>query len=291
MPYKWKPSASQKKAFAQRMQDPLSKAAYEKSKRDREDKRRATSKFDYSSAGGQYVPTKAQYEFAMNNMNLFKTAEEKASANDVIYGYNSNEKVHHDSIHVVNEKMRNSGMNEIKNILRKIIKEELQKINEVDIDHPELEEKAKQYAEIANKMKILEAELKDLEKQYEPLDNEFREILNTVGTTKDTFIRAGKLLIKIERAGSETPLYKYKESFTWLLERVNGKMKDLVNESMEATVGTRKVLSKISVVKSEGLIRENWITKAFSYLKTKFNKLFHLNTDINKDLDKLEKMI
>ena len=178
-----------------------------------------------------------------------------------------------------------------KDLLRKIIKEELQKINEIDIEHPELIEKAKQYAELANKMKTLEAELKDLEKQYEPLDNEFREVLNTVGTTKDTFIRAGNLLIKIERAGFSTPLPKYKERFDWLFERVNGKMKDLMIESGKATEGTRTVLSKISVVKTEGLIKENWITKVFSYLKTKFIKLFHLTTDINKDLDKLERMI
>lgn len=104
--YKWKPSATQRRAFAQRMQDPSEQAAYEKRKQDKADKRRAGSKFDYGTAGGYYVPTKAQYDFATNNMHLAKTIEEKSAFNDVIYGYGANEKVHHDSIHVVNEKMR-----------------------------------------------------------------------------------------------------------------------------------------------------------------------------------------
>ena len=38
---------------------------------------------------------------------LFKTSEEKDAANQVIPAYTNNEKVHHDCIHIVNEKIRN----------------------------------------------------------------------------------------------------------------------------------------------------------------------------------------
>ena len=105
--YKWKPSATQKKEFAQRMQNPVEKEAYEKRKEDKIIKRRSTSKFDYDSAGGYYVPTKNQYDFAIKNIHLFKTSEEEDAANQVIAAYTNNEKVHHDCIHIVNEKIRN----------------------------------------------------------------------------------------------------------------------------------------------------------------------------------------
>jgi len=104
--YKWKPSASQRREFAQRMQNPEEKAAYEKAKEDKAAKKRAGSKFDYYSAGGNYVPTQSQYHFVMTHMELFNTSEEINAANQIMYGYINNEKIHHDYIHIVNEKIR-----------------------------------------------------------------------------------------------------------------------------------------------------------------------------------------
>jgi len=112
--YRWRPSASQRREFALRMQDPEQRAAYEKAKEEKAAKRRASSKFDYNSAGGYYIPTEVQYSFAMKHMKLFNTPEEKDAANQVIYGYINKEKIHHDYIHIVNEKMRNFNDNLIK---------------------------------------------------------------------------------------------------------------------------------------------------------------------------------
>lgn len=104
--YKWKPSASQRREFAQRMQNPEEKAAYEKAKEEKVTKKRAGSKFDYYSAGGNYIPTQFQYNFVMNHMELFGTPEENDAINQIMYGYSNNEKIHHDYIHIVNEKIR-----------------------------------------------------------------------------------------------------------------------------------------------------------------------------------------
>ena len=105
MPYKWKPSKSQKRAFAERMQNPDEQAAYYKRKEDKAAKRRSTSNFDYYSAGGEYVPTKEQHDFAFDNIGKFDSSFDEA-ANMVISGYSCNMKVHHDFIHVINEKRR-----------------------------------------------------------------------------------------------------------------------------------------------------------------------------------------
>ena len=106
MSYKWRPSKSARREFAQRMQDPAEKAAYEGRQAEKAAKRRAGSKFDYSSAGGYYVPTREQYVFCAENMNLFETAQEQDALNFVMSAYTLNEKVHHDFIHIVNEKRR-----------------------------------------------------------------------------------------------------------------------------------------------------------------------------------------
>lgn len=107
MAYKWRPSKSQRKEFANKMKDPYERAEYEARKQERADKRRAGSKFDYQSAGGFYVPTKAQSDYAYKFfLELELTQEQRDACTFVIAAYSGQEKVHHDFIHIVNELIR-----------------------------------------------------------------------------------------------------------------------------------------------------------------------------------------
>ena len=105
--YKWKPSKSARKEFAIKMQNPIEKAAYEQSKAIKADKRRSSSKFDYEIAGGMYVPTKSQHDFCMSYTGDL-TPEQKQAFNMVMSAWGCNDKVDHDSIHIVNELIRKS---------------------------------------------------------------------------------------------------------------------------------------------------------------------------------------
>lgn len=106
MSYKWKPSASQRKAFAEKMKNPAEQAAYEERKNQKAEKRRAGSQFDYATAGGQYIPTQSQYDYACS-MHSKLTGEIKQAFDLLISAYTCNQKVHHDIIHQVNEHLRN----------------------------------------------------------------------------------------------------------------------------------------------------------------------------------------
>jgi hypothetical protein len=108
---KWRPSASQRREFAQNMKDPGFAAAYYERKEARVAKRRATSKFNYDSAGGMYAPTQAQYDFCMSHMDVFDTSEERTAADMVLFGFTCQEKIHHDFRHIVNEKIRHYNFN------------------------------------------------------------------------------------------------------------------------------------------------------------------------------------
>ena len=177
----------------------------------------------------------------------------------------------------------------IRKIVRKII-------TEIDVtDRPDLEAEARRYAEIANKMKMLEAELEELAKEYEPLDDKFRKELEVIGETKNTFIRAGKLLIKIERASYDKKNKSYKTGWDYLYPRVQGQMKKIADEAMAMVETTSKVKSKIAVVHGESVIKEgkfiDLVNKLSNWIKGKINKLSSLNKQANIDLDKLEKVI
>lgn len=105
MGYKWKPSKTARREFAQKMaNDSEFSANYYARKEQKAIKRRSGSSFDYNSAGGSFVPTKAQYDFAMRNS--YNNDAENVAFDMVVWGYSCNEKVHHDFIHVVNERIR-----------------------------------------------------------------------------------------------------------------------------------------------------------------------------------------
>jgi len=60
--------------------------------------------------GGEYIPTRIQYETAFELINLNPTPEQERACNLVIYGYLCNEKILHDHIHVINEFIRNKNI-------------------------------------------------------------------------------------------------------------------------------------------------------------------------------------
>jgi len=106
MKKKWRPSKTAKREFAQNMQNPEFAKKYYQKKEQKADKRRSKSKFDYNSAGGNYVPTKLQNDFCFENSHLFVTVSEEEAKHEILFGYSNNEKVSHDYIHIVNEKIR-----------------------------------------------------------------------------------------------------------------------------------------------------------------------------------------
>lgn len=227
--------------------------------------------------------------------------EQHAVASAIYKGFDVGDKAPepHKTVPVKNEKiplkydkpeeMKLDTEREVKleRLVRKIIGE--MKLNELDVtDDEKLTIKAKRYAELANKMKVLEAELKAMETEYTALDDEFRKMVEAVGKTKDTFIKAGKILIKIERAAYDRDSPKYKTGFDWLHSRVNGVMKELADEAMAMVNGTAKVKSKISVVNTENVITENIFTKIKTWFTGITNKIFNTNKTANSALDKLD---
>lgn len=183
--------------------------------------------------------------------------------------------------------------NKIEDTVRKIVREV---ISELDVtDRPDLEADARRYAELANKMKILEAQLEEMSKEYEGLDNKFRQELEVIGETKDTFIRAGKLLIKIERSAYDKKNKSYKTGWDYLYPRVNATMKQIADEAMAMIETTSRVKSKIAVVNSENTINEgkvsDLINKMVNWVKGKLNKLSSLNKKVNQELTQLERAI
>lgn len=65
MAYRWKPSKSARRDFAENMKNSDFSNDYYARKEAKADKRRSGSQFEYQTAGGSYVPTQAQYNAAV----------------------------------------------------------------------------------------------------------------------------------------------------------------------------------------------------------------------------------
>lgn len=110
MAYKWKPSKSQRAAFAAKMADPEERAAYDARKEAREAKRRAGSRFNYTTAGGSYIPTDMQARSAARFLaRPDLTPAERDACNRVVGAYTTQSRIHHDQIHIVNDLTRKHG--------------------------------------------------------------------------------------------------------------------------------------------------------------------------------------
>lgn len=97
--YKWKPNASQRKEFAQRMKDPEEQAIYLERKHAKNSYNPNDSR---SFANRCFIPTQFQYEVAVNMLGKDLTDEQKHAAKIVMSGYSCQDKVHHNYIHIIN---------------------------------------------------------------------------------------------------------------------------------------------------------------------------------------------
>lgn len=97
--YKWKPNATQRREFAERMKDPEEQKAYSERKYAKTHYNIDDSR---SFANGSFVPTEMQYKIAINMLNQELSNEEFNAATQVSSAYICQDKTHHDYIHIVN---------------------------------------------------------------------------------------------------------------------------------------------------------------------------------------------
>ena len=105
MSYRWKPNATQRKAFAQKMLDPVEQQAYTDRKEKRDRRSREYRQLAQERHGETFIPTIRQYHFCFDSPDLFNTAEEQEAMCEVLYGYTCKEEIAQCHLDIVNEMM------------------------------------------------------------------------------------------------------------------------------------------------------------------------------------------
>lgn len=105
MSYKWRPSASQRRAFAEKMNnDEDFASSYNERKKAKKEK--FYESIDKRGTGSAFVPTKAQHDYCIFNRSKNTTPEHDEACNMVASKFACNEKCDHYYIHIVNELIR-----------------------------------------------------------------------------------------------------------------------------------------------------------------------------------------
>lgn len=103
--YRWSPSKSQRREFAQKMQNDSDFAnAYNERKAAKKEK--FYESLESKDSGSRFVPSKAQHDYAVFDRSQNTTDEHDEACNMVASAFACNEKCDHRFIHIVNELRR-----------------------------------------------------------------------------------------------------------------------------------------------------------------------------------------
>jgi hypothetical protein len=136
---------------------------------------------------------------------------------------------------------------QLKKLIKQVIKESLQL--EMQIEDPNLQQKINDFGDLSDKIDEMIAKLKEQETRFSELENEIRPLLEQLKETKEKALITDKYIVSIKRAGyvKETP--KYKEAFNLALSKVNGAIKAILDEALEATKSKSTIATSIGVQK------------------------------------------
>jgi len=102
--FKWKPNASQRRAFAERMQDSDEQSAYYS--RQLAKKNKFYDSFYHPGSGVECIASKSAHDFCIFDRRGIDTPELEDAANQVVFSFSCNEKIDHYYIHIINSIIR-----------------------------------------------------------------------------------------------------------------------------------------------------------------------------------------
>jgi hypothetical protein len=149
----------------------------------------------------------------------------------------------------MNREFNNDLFSRTFNKHKALLKESLQL--EMQVQDPELQQKINEFGALKDKIDEMIAQLKEQETRFSELQNEIVPILEQLEETKEKALITNEYIVSVKRAGyvRETP--KYKEAFNLALSKVNGAIKAILNESLDATKSTSTIAPSIGIKKLE----------------------------------------
>jgi hypothetical protein len=123
------------------------------------------------------------------------------------------------------------------------------------------------------------------------LNEEIYDILEECKNMDDRFVRAKKIIMKIQTFQSEKITYKYEEFYKYIMQKISMALQGVALDFLKTTQSISKQKAKVSFTQNEGVLNEGWLDniKGFlSSIKKNFSSLKVKGKIIDALLDKAE---
>lgn len=166
-------------------------------------------------------------------------------------------------------------------LLRSLIKETL--LMELEIT-PGLEAQIEAFAELSDEIDRATAHLNKLKTKFSYLEDTLRPVMEDLDEQSQSAIQTKKYLLTIKRKGYDRTNVKYKEAFEQSLTKVNTQTRRILEEVLESTKSTTRVVSKLGV---QPVTESNILQRIVGKLRGIWGKLTNKLKRNKKDLNTL----
>jgi chromosome segregation ATPase len=170
-------------------------------------------------------------------------------------------------------------LNELRNAIRHIIKEETAVDNEI-------EDKIDEFGKLSDEMDRVKSRLEKLKKQYVEIETELRPVLEELTKHNQKSMQTEKYLVTLKRMGYHKENYKYKDAFNTSLTKVNQQTRRLLEELLQSTKTITSVASSIGVQP----VRESFFKDLIKKVKSLFRGIIPSIKKTSKEVDNLQKI-
>ena len=188
-------------------------------------------------------------------------------------------------------------LNELKQLVRQVIKEEEEKTGKKYSDD-ELREMIKEFKRLKEELEELEPKLDMMKSRHKELNEIIVDMMGPIKLAKGVVVELLDFSIKVERAGTENKInFSYKKGVDFVKDHGPKELVEQLNDLLDSTKTITKLSPSISVKSKldESAIKDklsNFIKKFkswFSGMRSKFEKVGEMSADLKKRLAKVKK--
>jgi hypothetical protein len=168
-----------------------------------------------------------------------------------------------------------------------VLQEIRQRLHEDPVNDESLALKIDEFAELSDEIDRVDAQLKELKARYNDLNSVLLPVMQQYKEMGQKALETKKYLITIKRAGYERVNPSYKQAFELSLTKVNQKIKDILNDTLESTKTVTQISASLGV---QRISEAGLFSTIMDKLKTLFGALTSKIKSTNSDLDGLKRI-
>lgn len=159
----------------------------------------------------------------------------------------------------------------------------LREIQTMEVDRS-IEMKIDEFGDLSDSMDRMKDELNRIKQRYSELEDELRPVMEELDEQHRKSLKTNRFLLTIKRKGYNRNSFKYKESFEKSLTKVNKQTRKLLEELLQSTKTTSRVLTSLGV---QPIMESSLWNRIKSKVGRLFGKLFTKLKQNDRELNRL----